>query len=196
VSELITQMQAALRARHYSRRTEQAYCLWVRRFIRFHHLRHPREMGERPDEDALTQNGRTTIDTLRKLESILTTKPSGELKYPLTAGRLGVQLQKAARVIKSGLGLQMVGIDETSLRRGQHYITVVHDLDAKRLLFATEGRDHQTVLEFAADLKVHGGDPAEVRHVCMDMSAAYAKGAAQALPAAIIIRSRRTYALC
>jgi len=28
------------------------------------------------------------------------------------------------------------------------------DLDAKRLLFATEGRDHQTVVEFAADLKV------------------------------------------
>ena len=42
--------------------------------------------------------------------------------------------------------------------------------------FATEGRDHQTVLDFAADLKAHGGDPAEVRHVCMDMSAAYAKG--------------------
>jgi integron integrase len=34
-----------LRSRHYSRRTEQAYCLWVRRFVRFHELRHPREMG-------------------------------------------------------------------------------------------------------------------------------------------------------
>jgi len=41
------------------------------------------------------------------------------------------------------------------LRRGQHHITVVHDLDAKRLLFATVGRDHQTVLDFAADLKAH-----------------------------------------
>jgi integron integrase len=46
VSELIDQLQRALRARHYSRRTEQAYCLWVRRFIRFHGLRHPREMAE------------------------------------------------------------------------------------------------------------------------------------------------------
>ena len=62
----------------------------------------------------------------------------------------------------------------------------MHDLDAKRLLFATVGRDNQTVLDFAADLKAHGGEPAEVRHVCMDMSAAYAKGAAQALPAAAI----------
>jgi integron integrase len=46
VSELMSQMSAALRSRHYSRRTEQAYCLWVRRFIRFHGLRHPDEMAE------------------------------------------------------------------------------------------------------------------------------------------------------
>lgn len=39
-------MRTALRARHYSRRTEQAYCLWVRRFIRFHGRRHPAQMGE------------------------------------------------------------------------------------------------------------------------------------------------------
>ena len=46
MSELITQMSAALRSRHYSRRTEQAYCLWVRRFIRFHGIRHPADMAE------------------------------------------------------------------------------------------------------------------------------------------------------
>jgi hypothetical protein len=86
--------------------------------------------------------------------------------------------------------VQIVGVDETSLRRGQNYITVVHDLDAKRLLFATEGRSHQTVLDFAADLKAHGGDPAEVKHVCMDMSAAYAKGAALGLPQAQISYDR------
>ncbi len=74
-------------------------------------MKGPREMGARPDEDALTQNGRTTIDTLRRLESILTTKAQGEVKYPLTAGRLGAQLQKTARVIKSGTGVQVVGID-------------------------------------------------------------------------------------
>ncbi len=71
----------------------------------------PREMGARPDEDELTQNGRTTIDTLRKLEQILSTKAQNEVKYPLTAGRLGQQLLKAARVIKSGSGVQVVGVD-------------------------------------------------------------------------------------
>lgn len=46
MSQLMNDLCTALRARHYSRRTEQAYCLWVRRYIRFHGLRHPREMGE------------------------------------------------------------------------------------------------------------------------------------------------------
>jgi len=40
------QMRHALRVRHYSERTEEAYCRWVVRFIRFHGVRHPAEMGE------------------------------------------------------------------------------------------------------------------------------------------------------
>lgn len=95
-----------------------------------------------------------------------------------------------ARVVESFEDVAILGIDETSLRRGQDYVTVVHDLDAKRLLFATQGRDHQTVLDFAADLEAHGGDPADVRHVCIDMSAAYAKGVGLALPKADISYDR------
>ena len=95
-----------------------------------------------------------------------------------------------ARALESFEGVEIVGVDETSLRRGQNYITVVHDLDEKRLLFAAEGREHQTVVEFAEDLEAHGGDPAAVKHVCMDMSAAYAKGVAMALPNAQISYDR------
>ncbi|MDQ3950753.1 MAG: integron integrase [Gemmatimonadota bacterium] len=39
-------MRAAIRARHYSDRTEATYVAWVRRFIAFHDGRHPRELGE------------------------------------------------------------------------------------------------------------------------------------------------------
>ena len=35
-----------LRLKHYSIRTEQAYCSWIKRYILFHHKRHPSEMGE------------------------------------------------------------------------------------------------------------------------------------------------------
>ena len=95
-----------------------------------------------------------------------------------------------ARALDDMSEVGIVGIDETSLRKGQNYITVVHDLQTKRLLFACEGRDHQTVVDFCADLKAHGGDPDQVKHVCQDMSAAYAKGVALALPHAQISYDR------
>jgi len=44
--KLMERMRQALRARHYSRRTEQTYCHWVKRYIFFHHVRHPSEMAE------------------------------------------------------------------------------------------------------------------------------------------------------
>jgi integron integrase len=43
---LLDQMRDALRARHYSPRTERAYLSWARRYIYFHHIRHPAEMAE------------------------------------------------------------------------------------------------------------------------------------------------------
>ncbi len=42
---LLDQVRAAIRSRHYSPRTEEAYVLWVKRFILYHGKRHPREMG-------------------------------------------------------------------------------------------------------------------------------------------------------
>jgi integron integrase len=39
-------LRSKLRMGHYSPRTEEAYVLWVSRFVRHHGLRHPREMGE------------------------------------------------------------------------------------------------------------------------------------------------------
>ena len=44
--KLLDRLRQELRARHYSRRTEATYLNWVRRFIFFHKVRHPREMGE------------------------------------------------------------------------------------------------------------------------------------------------------
>jgi transposase len=97
---------------------------------------------------------------------------------------------EAARRLQDHAGVQIVGIDETSLHRGQSYVSVMHDLQRRRLLFATPGRDSTVVAAFARDLAEHGGDPAAVRHVCMDMSAAYAKGVRDALPDAQISYDR------
>ncbi|HBX42781.1 MAG TPA: integron integrase [Deltaproteobacteria bacterium] len=44
--KLLDQVRSGLRKRHYSRRTEEAYVSWITRFIRFHRVRHPAEMGK------------------------------------------------------------------------------------------------------------------------------------------------------
>jgi integrase len=44
----------ATAARHYSPRTEKAYCAWIRRYILFHGRRHPRELGPEAIEAFLT----------------------------------------------------------------------------------------------------------------------------------------------
>ncbi|MFN9923827.1 MAG: phage integrase N-terminal SAM-like domain-containing protein, partial [Cyanobacteriota bacterium] len=42
---LIQRYREELQARHYARRTVDTYEQWLRRFLRFHQRRHPREMG-------------------------------------------------------------------------------------------------------------------------------------------------------
>jgi transposase len=76
--------------------------------------------------------------------------------------------------------------DETSSRRGHNYVSLFVDLDRSRVLFVTEGKDASTVGAFAKDLKAHGGDPAKISEVCIDMSPAFIKGAGEHLPQAEI----------
>lgn len=44
-SSLLSQLREAMRVRHYTIRTERAYVDWVKRFVRFHGMRHPGELG-------------------------------------------------------------------------------------------------------------------------------------------------------
>jgi integron integrase len=43
--KLLDQVGDAIRVKHYSRRTEQTYVEWIRRYILFHNKRHPKDMG-------------------------------------------------------------------------------------------------------------------------------------------------------
>ncbi len=42
---LVERVRDAIRLKHYSIRTEQAYVNWIKRYIYFHNVRHPAEMG-------------------------------------------------------------------------------------------------------------------------------------------------------
>ena len=87
----------------------------------------------------------------------------------------------AARAQEDFSTVTSVGIDETASRRDHNYITLFHDLDAGRLLFACEGRDADTVKTFAEDIRAHGGDPDAVTAACIDMSRSYIAGVARHL---------------
>jgi transposase len=88
------------------------------------------------------------------------------------------------RYVEEGLarenlsGVRYIGVDETSLRKGHAYITVVVNLEGerKRVLFAVEGKGHEALEAFAGHLRAHKGDPQQIQEVCQDLSAAFAKG--------------------
>ena len=44
--KLLERVREVMRVRHYSPRTETAYVQWIKRYLRFHGLRHPAELGE------------------------------------------------------------------------------------------------------------------------------------------------------
>jgi len=53
--KLLDQDRDGIRLKHYSIRTEQAYVGWIKRYIHFHGLRHPSEMGAPEVEAFLTR---------------------------------------------------------------------------------------------------------------------------------------------
>src|SRR5918997_6701268 len=96
----------------------------------------------------------------------------------------------AARDQEDFSAVRKVGMDETSARRGQDYVSIFADMMRGRVLFATDGRSSDTVARFAADLAEHGGDPDNVTDTSSDMSTAFIAGIAQHLPNATMTFDR------
>ena len=72
--------------------------------------------------------------------------------------------------------LVSLGVDEMSSRQGHHYLTVFADLGARRVVFATDGKDHATFALFYEDLLAHNGHPRALTQAAIDLSAADQKG--------------------
>ena len=61
MSHFMDALRDKLRVKQYSYKTEQAYLDWTERFIRFHKLRHPKEMGKAEIEQFLTHLAKTDV---------------------------------------------------------------------------------------------------------------------------------------
>lgn len=81
-------------------------------------------------------------------------------------------------------------VDETISKRGHHYVSLFVDLDDPRVLFATPGREAATFQTFSGDLEEYGGDPDQIRELCIYLSPAYLKGAREGFPRAEVTLDR------
>ncbi len=72
-----------------------------------------------------------------------------------------------------------VGVDEMQVHKGHQYVSVFADLVGRRVLFATEGKDMQTWVQFLQALEEHHGHRHAITQASMDMSKAYQAAVAQ-----------------
>lgn len=83
------------------------------------------------------------------------------------------------------LGVLHIGIDEISRRKGQVYMTVVYDLDRKRLLWCGDGRGEDTLRRF---FNGWGREATgRIEGICCDMWAPYIKVVRERCPDALIV---------
>ena len=75
-----------------------------------------------------------------------------------------------------------LGIDETSFKRGQSYVTVIVDAAARRVIDVEEGRSNQAVIDFSYKLEAKGGASEKIAYVTSDMSKAYISGVRECFP--------------
>lgn len=79
-----------------------------------------------------------------------------------------------------------IGIDETSTKKGHKYVTTAVDMDARRVIFAKEGKDANILLDLKNHLEAKGRQVENIKNISMDMSPAYISGAIINFPQAQI----------
>lgn len=83
-------------------------------------------------------------------------------------------------------GLEQVGFDETSTKKGHNYVTTMVDLNKKRVLYVTPGKDASCIEKSVAYLEDKQVDTQKIEQVCIDMSPAFISGCNTYLPDASI----------
>lgn len=93
---------------------------------------------------------------------------------------------KETRIYEDFSDVKAIGLDETSRAKGHEYITLFVDLEQRRTIYITTGKDSATIKDFVEDLEVHNGSKETIRDVSCDMSPAFTKGVKEYLPEARI----------
>ena len=86
--------------------------------------------------------------------------------------------------------LTKLGVDETSTKKGHHYVTLGVDLDTSRVIHVTEGKGKATLHSIQQHLETKGVEKEQVKQISMDLSPAFIAGAAESFPEAQITFDR------
>ena len=175
---LIQRYREELQARHYARRTVKTYEQWLRRFLRFHGMRHPREMGNaevnaflthlavEAQVSASTQNQalaallflyRVLLERDLDLEGVVRARKPQRLPVVLTEEEVRLVLQRleGSEALVAGL------LYGSGLRLMEALRLRVHDLDFNRQELTVRngkgGKDRRTMLpkRLAKKLQIH-----------------------------------------
>lgn len=79
-----------------------------------------------------------------------------------------------------------IGVDETAIKRGHDYVSLFVDLEDKRVIYVTDGKDKAAIEQFELFARQEGVDPNKVSEFCCDMSPAFISGIEECFPEAHI----------
>jgi len=117
--KLLDQVVAKIRFKHYSRRTEQSYTHWIKRYILFHGKRHPKEMGA------------------PEIESFLSALA---IDRNASASTQNLALSSILFLYKEVMGIELPWLDNiVHAKKPQRLPTVLSEAEVKRLLTCMEG---------------------------------------------------------
>jgi integron integrase len=134
-TRLLDQLRERIRYDHYSLRTEQAYVYWVRRFVRFSGLRHPRELGGSDVERFLTH-----LATAEKVAASTHRQALAALLY----------------LYRRVFGVELAWMAEIGRPRATVHVPVVLSRDEVGRLLASIREDHHLIasLLYGAGLRL------------------------------------------
>jgi transposase len=111
----------------------------------------------------------------------------------LTEHRLWALMKRYTTLARAQVdfsALTRIGVDETIVRRGHDYVSLLVDVEEHRTLYVAKGRDHQVLQGFCADLHEHNASLEQIKQVSYDISPAFIKGVQENLPDASIVFDR------
>lgn len=76
---------------------------------------------------------------------------------------------KRAMTFDNQENIKQLGIDETSIRKGHNYVTIAVDMEQRRVVYATVGKDKQTIASLKHHLQTKSCPSEQIQNICIDM---------------------------